>query len=352
MTPPAKRRPGLLRPLIVREGARYTCFGDGMCCSDLHALGPVSREERKRLAIVHPGVTGYDGLANAHVLATRPDGTCAFLDDEALCALHEPMGGMLKPKSCHRFPLGVTATPSGGRVILEHRCSCINVGVGAPLTVERAEPQLTVGVRIRPSHAVEKLRVDRRLVSFATYLKHEAPLLEGLEGRAPLEQVLDREPFGPLAGLTWAEVGERLAIGGGDSRFHDAMRIVAALLRDRFAGEPFGRDRRDDPDHLGPYARRWAAGFARAQARSKPRPVRDVYAAWMADHVWSLFWTPHASLDQVRKDLATRYVLARDLERRLRRKGLRADVAAAEAVLITDLAGTSERWHAVVHRMR
>ncbi|MCU0675883.1 MAG: hypothetical protein MUE69_24195 [Myxococcota bacterium] len=337
------KRPGVLRPLIVREGATYTCFGDGICCSDMHALGPVSREERKRLAMVHPGVTGWDGLAKAHVLATRLDGTCPFLREDQLCALHEPMGGMLKPKSCHRFPLGVTATPVGGRVTVEHRCSCLNVGIGAPVTPQSAEPQLTVGVRIRPSHGVgDRMRLSkRRQVSFARYVEEESKLLEALASRMPIEEALGREPFPELKEHTWAEVSELLDRGGGDSRFHLALSIYAGLLRERFLGaKPTA------------FERPWSIGFDRATERSEARPVRDVYAAWLADVVWSLFWTPHATFEQLRLDLATRYVLAKTLEARLKKRGLRADVAAGEAVLIVDLASSSERWHAVVLRMK
>ncbi len=336
-------RPGSLRPLVVREGAAYTCFGDGLCCSDLHALGPVSRQERKRLAMVHPGVTGWDGLANAHVLATRLDGTCPFLREDQLCALHEPMGGMLKPKSCHRFPLGVTATPVGGRVVLEHRCSCLNVGVGEALTVERAEPQLTVGVRVRPSHGVgDRMRLSkRRRVSFARYEQEERAMLDALAGRGKLEDAIGREPFPALREHTWAEVSDLLDRGGGDSRFHVALRTFANLLRERFLGKK--------PP---PLERPWAHGFELAAKRSEARPVRDVYAAWLADVVWSLFWTPHATFEQLRLDLATRYVLAKRLEARLRRTGQRADVAAGEAVLIVELAGSSERWQEVVLHMK
>src|SRR5260370_891972 len=34
-----------VRPLLLREGARYACFGDGLCCTDMHALGPLTRSE-------------------------------------------------------------------------------------------------------------------------------------------------------------------------------------------------------------------------------------------------------------------------------------------------------------------
>ena len=36
--------PSKPRPLIVRPGARFACAGDGLCCTDLHALGPLTRE--------------------------------------------------------------------------------------------------------------------------------------------------------------------------------------------------------------------------------------------------------------------------------------------------------------------
>src|SRR5687767_1065445 len=43
------------RPLLVREGAHYDCFGDGTCCTDIHALGPVTRTEQRAVELLEPG---------------------------------------------------------------------------------------------------------------------------------------------------------------------------------------------------------------------------------------------------------------------------------------------------------
>ena len=37
-----KKKKTKLRPLTPRPGARYTCFGDGLCCTDIHAIGPLT----------------------------------------------------------------------------------------------------------------------------------------------------------------------------------------------------------------------------------------------------------------------------------------------------------------------
>ena len=46
----------LCEPLVVREGARYECFGDGLCCTDIPAIGPIRLAERARLRLVHDGI--------------------------------------------------------------------------------------------------------------------------------------------------------------------------------------------------------------------------------------------------------------------------------------------------------
>ena len=40
-----KKKKTKVRPLIPRPGARYTCFGDGLCCTDIHGIGPLTKKE-------------------------------------------------------------------------------------------------------------------------------------------------------------------------------------------------------------------------------------------------------------------------------------------------------------------
>ena len=74
---------GRLRPLLVRPGATYACFGDGLCCTDVHAIGPIARKERVYLSIVADGLVAYDPNLRTHALKMKKeDGTCALLDSE------------------------------------------------------------------------------------------------------------------------------------------------------------------------------------------------------------------------------------------------------------------------------
>ena len=40
-----KKKKTHTRPLLPRPGARYTCFGDGLCCTDIHGIGPLTKKE-------------------------------------------------------------------------------------------------------------------------------------------------------------------------------------------------------------------------------------------------------------------------------------------------------------------
>ena len=78
----------------------------GLCCTDVHLLGPVSKRERAPIeAIARTAVVR--GL-HLTVLAPQANGHCVFLSTESACVIYETG---LKPKSCHRFPFLLSATP-------------------------------------------------------------------------------------------------------------------------------------------------------------------------------------------------------------------------------------------------
>ena len=54
-----KKNKYLVEPLMARPGAHYTCFGDGLCCTDLHGLGPLSKKEVVALELVSPAVVAH-----------------------------------------------------------------------------------------------------------------------------------------------------------------------------------------------------------------------------------------------------------------------------------------------------
>ena len=127
------------RPLLVRPGARYACFGDGLCCTDIHGLGPLTRREVTAIRRIDSGAAPYSELFEDHMLRTAADGGCVFLMADRRCALHAEHGPEAKPDGCRRFPLGLVATPSGGRITTEHRCPCPTLGDRPPLDASAAE---------------------------------------------------------------------------------------------------------------------------------------------------------------------------------------------------------------------
>lgn len=334
---------GRLRPLLVRPGATYACFGDGLCCTDVHAIGPIARKERVYLSIVADGLVAYDPNLRTHALKMKKeDGTCALLDSERRCMIHEAMEGLLLPSTCRRFPLGLTATPDGGRVTLEHRCSCQNLGDAPPLEIAHADRVLRDGRgRLKPNHRVgDRIPMSRRSrVKWATYVEHERALLERLETEDPLE-VLGFTGIDPAAHEEWRKIGRGMTLMLGDTRFDAAMHHFGDALQ-ALAGETKAPPER---------ARPWAFAYEAAESRTEAGDTRPIYRAWIADAIWMLYWTATTHFEGFRRDLALRLAAAQVLERWAVERGMRADRAAAEAITIVDLCGTSDWWEAIARR--
>jgi hypothetical protein len=280
----------------------------------------------------------------------KDDGACVFLgeatgDAPRPCGLHEAAGGMIKPVTCRRFPYGLTATPSGGRITTYHCCPCRTMGERAALTVEAAEPCLRDrGGRLSSSHRVgPRVRVHgRRWIAFGRWEREESALIARLlDGEEP-ERVLDRPPFPRLGRGRWRAVGEALVEIDGSTRLGAAHRFFGDALLARDGVEPPAR------------ARPWGDAFDRAERRSPVTSAAGGPSAWadyVADWIWAMLWTAEGSFERCRYELATRLALGRDVERRLRALGARPDRAEAEAIMITDLLGTADVWPTLVRRM-
>ena len=104
-------------------------------------------------------------------------GTCIFLEENR-CAVHEPLGGLLKPLACKQFPISLTATPAGGRITTEHKCPCRTLGERPALTVEDALPAVTQRGKLAPVARVGTTVpvTYERSVPFAEYRAEEAAL--------------------------------------------------------------------------------------------------------------------------------------------------------------------------------
>lgn len=339
-----RRVTATVRPLVVRPGARFACAGDGLCCTDAHALGPLTRAEATALRARDPRSVIAHARLDAPVIRTLPGGACTFLD-ATRCRLHAEGGVRAKPIGCRRFPLRLVATPAGGRVSTAHRCPCRTLGERPLLRAADAHEALVdrAGRLVADWRAPERVALEpRRRVSFDAWRSLEAELLAELSSDAQPESVLGRAPMPELSGISWIDVAHHFraaidgtACGEGLAWFGD---VVLAT--------------RDEARSL--RARPWRASFDRAEARSAGavRSVRDVLADWVADEIWSMAWLEHGSFELARSELSTRVSVARTMTEMLVASGAREDRAAAEAVLVAELAGESTLWARIVRQMR
>jgi hypothetical protein len=329
-----------VRPLRVRHGARFRCAGDGMCCSDLHLLGPLSRLERQLFGVFAQGVvTRADGSA---VLAVREDHSCAFLDGDG-CGLHKRLGRTGKPRACWRFPYGLVATPSGGRVTTAHYCSCRTLGA-PPLDLGEAERSLgDISGRLMADGRFEGdvlLRADES-ESFAAYEKREGVWIERLVSSGD-----DPRAFARELGTSWlaidvlSELGDVLART--EWRTHGGAMLgwfgygLLALAGEIASGLP---------------ERPWRASFERARARSEECSPHAVFADWLADVLWDLEWTSYMPLDRTLGELLVLLDVGYALAARLEAVGARPDCAAAEAVAVIDMTRRSDPWRLSVAKL-
>jgi len=161
------RRPRA-RPLIARPGARFECTGDGLCCSDIHALGPVTLSERKELDLIAPKSLIRHPDLNEWVFDTQPGGELAgqcVHRSKRGCELHAKHGAEAKPGGCMRFPFGLISTPDGGRITTEHRCPCRTLGDRPLIEPEDKAPIEPDHVYLAPSDY--HMLVDHRTLSLS-----------------------------------------------------------------------------------------------------------------------------------------------------------------------------------------
>ena len=328
-------------PLLVRPGARFDCVGDGLCCSDIHAVGALSDEDCEMLAMIsEDAIDRHDGEDAAVMMMRSDTGRCVFWSEQG-CALHSQLGPELKPTPCIQFPYALTATPVGGRVSTQHRCTCRTLGPLPPVTVEAARPcLLDSNGELKPEHAVldEVAWSSTETVSFDEYTKREAGLLDAfIEGKG-LMTVLDAEPFPELEGTTWSAVVDELLEFRGPSRAATASRWFADAIG-------FLLERRERSEH----ARPWADAFDRAAERIvDPVSPNKVFGDWLADDLWSMRWTHYGSLARARAEWATRLAVARRIAGWLDISTPKNDnISAAEAVMIVDVIGTTDPWEQV-----
>ncbi|MGD8859777.1 MAG: hypothetical protein PVI30_07185 [Myxococcales bacterium] len=336
--PPPKSRP---RPLIARPGARFDCFSDGLCCTDIHALGPMTRSEVKHVRSLIPDAVVYNDEVEGHCMAYAANGGCAQLEN-GLCGIHAKHGPEHKPGGCRRFPYGLVSTPHGGRVTTEHRCPCRTLGERPELDLEDAERSLL--------DAAGRLEVDQEApdevqltveddVSFERYAELESGLLERLAAGERIEDVLAATAFPELHKSCWQVYAAEFL----DMRDGTAGGASMSWFGDALLGLIEGHTPPERP-------RPWAPSFDKAIARAKqPGDPEQILRDWVADEIWMLRWLEwDCPFDVARAELTTRVAMARWLIERLRPLGLREDRCAAEAVMVVELGACTNQWPEVV----
>ncbi|MFZ1865806.1 MAG: hypothetical protein WAU39_16400 [Polyangiales bacterium] len=332
--------------MLVRPGARFDCVGDGVCCSDIHAVGALTDEDCQTLALIsEKAIDRYEDGGDAVVMMRSDTGRCVFWSEDG-CLIHRQLGPEMKPSPCIQFPYALTATPTGGRISTQHRCTCRTLGPLPPVTADAARASLLDSEgQLKFEHFVldEVAWAPGEVLSFDEYVRREAPLIEALRDGKQLMTVLQAQPFPPLDGLAWSDVADQLRAFGGSSR---------ASIAARWFGDALGflLDRRPRTE----YSRPWSDAFERAEKRIvEPVSPNAVFGDWLADELWSLRWTRFGSLARARAEWATRLAVARRIAGWLDISNpTRDNVSAAEAVMIVDVIGTSDPWEKAQEAMR
>lgn len=328
------------RPLLIREGARFDCFGDGLCCTDIHALGPVTRTEKKHLDLLVPGSLVRSKDLLAPVFKTQASGACVLRSARG-CELHAVHGAEAKPTGCTRFPFNLVSTPEGGRVTTEHRCPCRTLGDRPLLTAEVAEAslldpagRLTGNGRVGPRVTLE----PGKRVAFHRFREIEREVLTDLLALKDPFVALRAKPFGKLLGERWANIADQAIEERDGSAYGVAMAWLGGAIL-VCAGAQKKLDISERP---------WSAAYDRAERRGGAQKAERVLADFLADLIWSLDWNfSVGSFAAGKREAATLYAIALQITSALTRAGVRADRAAAEAITVVELARQSEAWEAV-----
>lgn len=284
-----------------------------------------------------PGSVMHHPDVDAPCMRPGDGGGCAQLRN-GLCGVHARHGAAAKPVGCRRFPYGLIGTPQGGRITTEHRCPCRTLGERPPLDPADAEASLRdrSGRLEVDEEAPAQIRLSRRKrVPFARYAELEAEMLGRLRRGDRAEAVLDAQPLPPLRSRSWPAFAGELLATDDQSRGGVALGWFAdALLALTSGHKP---PRRERP---------WRDAFERGAGRAREPESRDqVFNDWVADELWMMRWLPwECTFEVARAELATRLRIARYNAARLERMGVRADQAAAEAVMMAELCACCEVW--------
>ncbi len=318
--------------MLFRPGAHYTCFGDGLCCTDIHSLGPLTAAEGRFVESLRPD--SFETIDGERMLAVVGQG-CVFLC-EAGCQIHGEQGPEAKPEGCIRFPYRLVATPDGGRVSTHHRCPCRTMGTRPEIDEQDARMSLKGGKgRLRPDRELDKKLpiTKRKSIAFEKWKAIEQSVFAN---PAEAWSQLSAAEFPSLGYRSWAEAAESILEDiDGSSRFESALQWFAQIVLER-----------DGRETLRPQERPWAANFEKAAKRSDTgdRNIEALLQDWLIDELWSLEWATDSNLAHAWHEWATLAAVARRMAACLEENGIGSEQAAGEAMCVIDTVAASEHW--------
>jgi len=108
------------QPMIALGPVRHACHSCGTCCTGWRVQLPTLTERRRvhtqaeELGIADPIVDG---------VIRRVDGSCVFLREDKLCAIHAHFGEAEKPEICRHFPRRSRHAEDGVRIGADPGCT-------------------------------------------------------------------------------------------------------------------------------------------------------------------------------------------------------------------------------------
>lgn len=328
------------QPFIVRPGARFACSLSGVCCGDIHGLGLLTKSEVRDMRKYDKLAVVYNDELEGYCM--RPtDGRCMFVLPDQKCGIHAQAGHHAKPAGCRRFPYGLIRTPQGGRITTEHRCACRTLGDRPPVSIADAESSLRDqrGRLEADSDAPKTVALEHgRRVSFEKYTAVEMKIIERLNAGERAETVLAARALPALEASSWAAVAaEHIALSDQTSGSYAYAWFGDALLHLSDGHVPPARPRP------------WHAGFERAMKAGSEEPDPEaIYNDWIADEIWMFRWLGWGPFDVARSELVTRLAVARCVQSWMEKQGVHPGQAAAEAVMMCELAAEGSEWPSAV----
>jgi hypothetical protein len=179
---------------------------------------------------------------------------------------------------------------------------------------------------------------QRKRISFEKYLALESRIIERLNAGEKAETVLGARPQPQLQASSWAAIAaEHIAMSDQTSGSYAYAWFGDALLHLCEGHKP--------PERPRP----WSDGFERARRAGSEDPDPEaIYNDWIADEIWMFRWLGWGPFDVARSELVTRLAIARCVQGWMETQGVHPGQAAAEAVMMCELAAEGSEWPSAV----